>query len=99
MPLYNYICDDCGPFEEWVSMQDALKACACPQCEEQSNRDMAAPRLGLMNGTLRRALARSEASGTEPKVVKKAHLSGCGCALCKIGKKPEPTRKKLMIGH
>lgn len=80
-------------------MQDALKACACPQCEEQSNRDMAAPRLSLMNGKLRGALTRSEASGSEPKVVKKAHLAGCGCALCKIGNKPTPTRKKWMIGH
>ncbi|WP_395451114.1 FmdB family zinc ribbon protein [Aminobacter sp. UC22_36] len=99
MPLYNYVCDDCGPFEEWVPMSDALRACACPQCEEQSNRDVAAPRLSLMNGKLRRALARSEQSGTEPKVVKKAHLNGCGCALCKIGNKPTPTRKKWMIGH
>ncbi|OCC03195.1 hypothetical protein BA190_19615 [Labrys sp. WJW] len=99
MPLYNYVCDDCGPFDEWVPMADAGKACACPTCSEPGQRDVAAPQLSLMNGTLRRALTRSEKSGTEPKVVKKAHLAGCGCGICKVGKKGPSTRHKWMIGH
>ncbi|MEC9246820.1 MAG: FmdB family zinc ribbon protein [Pseudomonadota bacterium] len=100
MPLYNYVCEDCGPFDEWTSMAEAGNACACPSCQTPSNRDVAAPSLSLMNGTLRRALARSEMSGSEPRVVKKEHLAGCGCALCKVGKKGPPSpRKKWMIGH
>lgn len=36
----------------------------------------------------------------EPRVVKKEHLAGCGCALCEVGKKGPPSpRKKWMIGH
>ncbi len=87
------------PFDEWVSMADAARACACPMCEEPSQRDVAAPHLSLINPALRRALGRSEKSGSEPRIVKKAHLAGCGCALCKVGKKAPSTRHKWMIGH
>ncbi|MCA1296790.1 FmdB family zinc ribbon protein [Stappia indica] len=100
MPLYNYICEECGPFDSWETMSNAANACACPACSEPSARDVAAPRLNLMNTTLRRAMSRSEKSGSEPKVVKRSHLAGCGCALCKVGpQKPTPTRHKWMIGH
>ncbi len=97
MPLYNYVCDDCGPFDAWASMADANSDCACPQCETSSRRDVASPRLSLMNGTLRKALDRSERSTCEPKVVKRSHLANCGCKLCGRGKTP-PTRR-WAIGH
>ncbi|EKF17379.1 FmdB family zinc ribbon protein [Nitratireductor pacificus] len=99
MPLYNYVCDDCGPFDEWVSMAEATNACACPGCRAPSGRDIAAPHLSLMNGTLRKAHARSEKSGSEPRVVKREHLAGCGCSMCNLRKKPPSTRRKWMIGH
>ena len=28
-----------------------------------------------------------------------AHLAGCGCGICKVGKKGPSTRHKWMIGH
>lgn len=99
MPLYNYVCQDCGPFDEWMAMAESGNACACPSCEMPSDRDVAAPHLSLMNPTLRRALARSETSASEPRVVKKEHLAGCGCALCKVGKKRPSMRSRWAIGH
>ena len=99
MPLYGYVCDDCGPFDAWSSMAEADRACACPQCESPGARDVAAPHLSLMNTTLRGALGRSERSAGEPKVVKREHLAGCGCKLCKVRAKPASPRHRWMVGH
>lgn len=98
MPLYNYVCDECGPFDAWASMSQAGQPCECPQCALPGERDVAAPHLSLMNGTLRKALDRSERSTSEPKVVKRAHLANCGCKLCGNKKSTSPMRK-WMIGH
>lgn len=97
MPLYNYACSTCGPFDAWSPMAEASHPCACPNCNRPSARDVAAPHLSLMNGTLRKALSRSELSTSEPKRVKRAHLANCGCKLCG-GKKSSPMRR-WMIGH
>lgn len=99
MPLYSYSCEACGPFESWSSMSEDGNACVCPDCSGLSEREVAAPHLGLMNSTLRRALNRSERSTSEPRVVKRSHLAGCGCSLCKVGKKAPSVRKRWMIGH
>lgn len=98
MPLYNYVCSTCGPFDAWSSMAQADSPCACPDCNRASTRDVAAPHLSLMNGTLRKALSRSERSTSEPKRVKRAHLANCGCKMCGGSKKSSPMRR-WMIGH
>lgn len=98
MPLYNYACSTCGPFDAWSPMADADSPCACPSCATPSARDVASPHLSLMNGTLRKALSRSERSTSEPKRVKRAHLANCGCKMCGSGKKSSPMRR-WMIGH
>ncbi len=100
MPLYTYDCRACGPFDTWNTIEDAANAIVCPKCSQPSRRQISLPNINNMNVVLRGALARSERSGTEPKVVKKKHLAGCGCSLCKIGKpRVPPTRYKWMIGH
>ena len=81
MPLYSYACDDCGPFEGWSAMSEADQPACCPECSGTAPRAMAMPRLSTMNGTLRKALARSEGTASEPKVVKREHLAGFGSAL------------------
>jgi putative FmdB family regulatory protein len=98
MPLYNYVCTTCGPFDAWSPMAHADSPCACPDCNRSSTRDVAAPHLSLMNGTLRKALTRSESSTSEPKRVKRAHLANCGCKMCGGSKKTSPMRR-WMIGH
>jgi hypothetical protein len=79
-------------------MAQADSPCACPDCNRASTRDVAAPHLSLMNGTLRKALTRSESSTSEPKRVKRAHLANCGCKMCGGSKKTSPMRR-WMIGH
>lgn len=99
MPLYGYHCTDCGPFDAWSTMNQSDRPGACPCCGSESRREIAMPHLATMNPTLRNALARSEKSGSEPKLAKKKHLAGCGCPLCKMGPKQNTVRKKWSIGH
>lgn len=99
MPIYDYDCALCGPFRAWMTMADAGKSCACPSCGRESPQEIAAPRLNLMNGKLRRAMARAETSSAEPKVVPRAHLANCGCSLCAGRKSPPPASRRWAIGH
>ncbi len=39
MPLYEYICTDCGhPFEKMVRFSDTNPEIVCPQCNSQETR-------------------------------------------------------------
>lgn len=98
MPLYNYTCDHCGPFDAWAPMAIADMPASCPSCRTLAQREVASPHLALMNGTLRKALSRSERSTSEPRQVKRAHLANCGCKMCGGSKKSSPMRR-WMIGH
>lgn len=99
MPLYDYACPGCGPFRAWATMARAAEPCACPGCGRGSPRQLAAPHLATMNGSLRQALARAERSSAEPRVVKRQHLAGCGCSLCATRRTPPPVSRRWAIGH
>ncbi|MEK0084428.1 FmdB family zinc ribbon protein [Benzoatithermus flavus] len=99
MPLYDYECADHGPFRAWARMAEALKACPCPLCGEPARRQISAPNLNVMNGTLRKALARAERSSDEPRVAPRKHLANCGCSLCAHKKAPPPAHHRWAIGH
>ena len=71
MPLYNYECTDCGPFEEWQSMSQSAEPNTCTNCGEQSKRAMSTPGLALMSANTRTAHFRNEKSADRPEVVKK----------------------------
>jgi putative FmdB family regulatory protein len=32
MPRYNYLCEDCGPFDEIVPLADFANPQPCPNC-------------------------------------------------------------------
>ncbi|ACI94193.1 glutamine amidotransferase, class-II [Afipia carboxidovorans OM5] len=99
MPLYSYACEECGPFEGWAEMSEAEKAMCCPSCAAEAARMMATPHLSTMGSGLRRALSRSEKTASEPRVVSRKHLAGCGCALCAVRKKPTPIERRWSLGH
>ncbi|MBT4627156.1 MAG: zinc ribbon domain-containing protein [Rhodospirillales bacterium] len=71
MPLYNYVCNDCGPFEEWQSMSQSAEPNTCTNCGEQSGRDVSTPALALMSPITRTAHFRNEKSASNPEVVNK----------------------------
>ena len=70
MPLYDYTCPSCGPFREWRSMSEYRQPAVCPECRSSAPRAVATPILG-MDASLRTALARSEKSAHEPRVVRR----------------------------
>lgn len=99
MPLYDYMCEGCGPFHAWAPMAEAAAPRPCPLCGEPGRREIAAPRLNLMNGSLRQAMARAERSSAEPRVAPRQHLANCGCSLCAHKKAPPPAHHRWAIGH
>lgn len=56
MPLYDYVCPDCGPFRALRPMSESARAHDCPQCGSPAPRPLAAPMLaaGRSSGWLGR---------------------------------------------
>src|SRR5690348_6129291 len=113
MPVYDYLCNDCGPFTDLRPMAECDDAQACPRCDSQSPRViLAAPNFFCMPAEKRKAHAANERSRHAPKTLaeyKAAHAPGCGCC---SGKKPSrlttktrsgakgfPTARPWMISH
>jgi len=71
MPLYNYVCDRCGPFQDWQPMSAASKPTECLSCGGQAERAVSAPALAMMSATNRIAHSRNEKSADKPEVVSK----------------------------
>ncbi|MDB5763173.1 MAG: hypothetical protein JWQ21_2168 [Herminiimonas sp.] len=69
MPTYDYVCDDCGPFEQRRPMAESNAPASCPQCGTPAQRRLCATQLNLMSGTDRIAHARNEKSAHAPEVV------------------------------
>lgn len=78
MPRYDYMCEECGPFVQWLKMSELTESVACPDCGLPSKRLYAAPGLIMTPQALRQRIER----GVEPKTVRKQSLSheGAGCS-------------------
>jgi putative FmdB family regulatory protein len=112
MPVYDYLCADCGPFTDMRPMAESDDPQSCPNCEESSPRAwFTAPRLACMPAESRRAHSVNERSKHAPKTLdqyKASHAPGCGCcsskpsrlvAKSKSGAKSFPTARPWMISH
>ncbi|MDF2366837.1 zinc ribbon domain-containing protein [Sneathiella sp.] len=109
MPLYQYCCDDCGPFDDMARVAEYADPKNCPACGIASPRMIAAPRLAILDSSTRHAHQTNEKSAHEPK--KSSHGPGCGCCgggSKKInsstlhrpdGSKSFPTKRPWMISH
>ncbi|TCJ16145.1 zinc ribbon domain-containing protein [Rubrobacter taiwanensis] len=71
MPVYEFVCESCGPFEQWRSMGESGADMSCPECGEAARRLYTAPAIRRMSAGLYRALDRAEKSASEPEVVRK----------------------------
>jgi putative FmdB family regulatory protein len=68
MPLYEYICEDCGPFAAMRPMAAFAEPCACPDCGAAAPRNLlASPALG----------GSAPPAGATPPA--RAHAGGCAC--------------------
>src|SRR5690348_10393234 len=87
MPVYEYLCDDCGAFTDMRPMAECDLPLACPQCETESPRViLTAPNFFCMPSDKRKAHVTNERSAHAPRTLdqyKAAHGPGCGC--CSTG--------------
>lgn len=100
MPLYDYGCEDCGPFRSWQSMDRATSPAACTECGKASPRLVSAPNLGRMDGGMRGALQRCDKTSDSPSVIRRNDLRKLGRPLhdhhAHGGRSPS---RRWMIGH
>ena len=110
MPVYEYACADCGPFEAIERMSQCTEPNNCPVCGASSPRVMlTAPNVSFVSQSTRIGHLTNERSADSPKRTS-THGPGCGC--CGGGKKKNsktlhrpdgsksfPTKRPWMISH
>ena len=70
MPIYEFLCDDCGPFEKRRTFAEAGDSTACPSCGEAARRVYSMPATRNVPVALSDAMHRAEKSAHEPEVVR-----------------------------
>jgi putative FmdB family regulatory protein len=89
MPVYEYLCNDCGPFKDMRPMSECDLPQDCPHCESEAPRViMTAPNFFCMPSDKKKAHATNERSANAPKTVaeyKASHGPGCGCCSSEAG--------------
>ncbi len=91
MPLYDYQCPHCGPFDDLQPVSAASEPAACPYCGTDSPRMIRAPQVLGMDASLRTAYSVNEKSRHEPMFSTQeardyGHEHGPGCSCCSGGK-------------
>lgn len=66
MPLYDYRCDRCGPFEIWHKMAETGAPRACGGCGAIATRIFTAPNISLSSGSLL-----AKVGSPEPRLVQR----------------------------
>jgi putative FmdB family regulatory protein len=115
MPTYDYECRDCGGFEAFRLLASRNEPAECPRCGDRSPRVFSSgPRLALLDGATRDAMATNERARHEPRrssdePQRLRHPSGCGCCSTGAsrsatvraanGNKAFPTKRPWMISH
>ncbi|OYW35638.1 MAG: FmdB family transcriptional regulator [Rhizobiales bacterium 32-66-8] len=90
MPVYDYMCEDCGPFTQMHPMSLCAEPQPCPICAKGAPRAfLTAPYFASMDAGRRRAIATNERSAHAPMTSSQfaakgagkgaAHGPGCGC--------------------
>ncbi|KAF1068937.1 MAG: hypothetical protein GAK45_01228 [Pseudomonas citronellolis] len=115
MPIYEYLCPQCGEFTQLRPMADRDAPCACPWCEAASVRAiLSAPGLATLAGSQRRAIETNERAQHAPQTLeeykaKRKHAPGCSCCgpskpvvsskANPHGLKASPAARPWMISH
>ncbi len=71
MPIYEFLCEDCGPFEERRPFEEVGNPTVCPECGTAARRVYSMPNLKTMPAALSNAMNRAEKSAHEPEVVRR----------------------------
>ncbi len=71
MPLYEFVCRECGPFEERRSLEEPREMVSCPGCGAGARRVYSVPGVKRIAPGLSGAMDRVEKSAHEPEVVRR----------------------------
>jgi putative FmdB family regulatory protein len=112
MPVYDYMCEDCGPFTDMRPMAECELPRPCPGCGREARRVLlTAPRLAAMAPERRLAFATNERSAHAPgRLSDLGGKHGAGCRCCtrpsmrnvargKRGAKSFPSDRPWMLSH
>jgi putative FmdB family regulatory protein len=112
MPVYDYLCERCGPFTEMRPMAHYELPHGCPVCGFEAPRViLSAPHFSGLSAERRLAHATNERSANAPRSaseLRAKHGAGCGCCSGKSsrslkrdrnGKKSFPYGRPWMISH
>ena len=67
MPIYEFLCATCGPFEQRRSLEEAGEPMTCPACQVVAQRVYSTPGVILTSGAVCRRIEES----AEPTVVRR----------------------------
>ncbi len=70
MPIYDFLCESCGPFEERRPLEERADSAACPACDGDARRLYSMPNVRTMPAALSNATHRAEKSAHEPEVAR-----------------------------
>jgi putative FmdB family regulatory protein len=71
VPVYEFVCENCGPFEQRRPFAEAGDPMACPSCGDEARRVYSMPNTRRMAAPLFGAMNRAEKSAHEPDVVRR----------------------------
>ncbi|MEM6466603.1 MAG: zinc ribbon domain-containing protein [Pseudomonadota bacterium] len=106
MPLYQYICETCGSFEETAPISQYAEPCDCPTCGAISPRNLlSVPQLSTLNPQARKAHGVNERAADSPRRANANGLTPSGPRINsraltrKDGSKSMPGARPWMLSH
>jgi putative FmdB family regulatory protein len=104
MPIYDYLCENCGPFTEMTSMDHFADDAICPDCGAAAPRALlSVPHFSTGSNRFKaQAINEKNAHAPETSAGTGRHPPGCGC--CGTSRKPGaakgfPGARPWMISH
>ena len=83
MLLYDFLCENCGPFEQMCELNDENDAAGCPTCGAEAPRIFSPPTFYRTFSGTRQMLSRLAKRGREPRVVREGEGDPLEAALPK----------------
>jgi len=83
MLLYDFLCENCGPFEQMCELNDENGAADCPACGAEAQRIFSPPSYFRTFSGTRQMLSRLAKRGREPRVVREGEGNPLESALPK----------------
>ncbi|MEM1075423.1 MAG: zinc ribbon domain-containing protein [Pseudomonadota bacterium] len=78
MPVYDYVCRECGVFQKSAPISQFDAPCACPSCGAVSPRALTVPQLSKVSSFARRAHDINQRSSDSPMRAKANGLQPTG---------------------